>query len=215
MLDTIKNNKMGLIIWVISLLTWVLSLAFLPNNIAMQYHDNGTISWSINKYLGALIFMAIISFIYIYYMILPVIDPKKANYRNFNTTYSLIISTILILVYFAEVLIILSNFGITFNSKLILNLVLALLFLIVGNYFQKIRTNWFIGFRTPWTLSSEKNWKKTHRLVGRIYILLGILCLIFPFMNIQTNWILLITIIIFAIIIPYIYSYLIYKQYQK
>ncbi|AVO03408.1 hypothetical protein A9958_13310 (plasmid) [Staphylococcus simulans] len=211
-LNAIKKNKMGLVIWSISLITWLISLTFLPNNIAMQYHEDGSISWSINKYLGALIFMVIISFVYAYYMILPVIDPKKVNYKKFSNTYSLIVSTILIIIYFAEILIILSNVGVNFNVSLVTSLVLALLFLIVGNYFQKIRTNWFIGFRTPWTLTSEKNWKKTHRLVGRIYILLGILCLIMAFVNLSINWIILMVMVILAVILPFIYSYVLYKR---
>jgi uncharacterized membrane protein len=47
------------------------------------------------------------------------------------------------------------------------------LFLVVGNYLGKIRSNWFAGIRTPWTLSSERSWAKTHRLGGRLFVLAG------------------------------------------
>lgn len=212
LINSVKNNKMGLLVWGLCLITWIISFSFLPNEIAMQYNDDGSISWSINKFLGALIFMGIVTFIYVYYLILPILDPKKRNYKSFTSTYSLIVTTVLIIVYFAEILIIVSNIGITMNPDIVINLILALLFIVIGNYFQKLRTNWFIGLRTPWTLSNEKNWKKTHRFTGRIYIILGLIFIIFTFLSVPTNWLVLILLVLFASVIPFIYSFIIYQR---
>lgn len=212
LLNSIKNTKMAFFIWLLCLITWLISLSFLPNEIAMQYNDNGSVSWSVNKFWGSLIFMVIVTFIYVYYLILPLVDPKKRNYKNFSSTYSLIVTTILIIVYFAEVLIIISNMGIKMSSNVVVYLILAILFIIIGNYFQKIRTNWFIGFRTPWTLSSEKVWKKTHRFTGRIYIALGLIFIILAFLNTSMNWITIIMIIVLASLVPFAYSFIIYKK---
>lgn len=212
LINSVKNNKMGLLVWGLCLITWIISFSFLPNEIAMQYNDDGSVSWSINKFLGALIFMGIVTFIYVYYLILPILDPKKRNYKSFTSTYSLIVTTVLIIVYFAEILIIVSNIGITMNPDIVINLILALLFIVIGNYFQKLRTNWFIGLRTPWTLSNEKNWKKTHRFTGRIYIILGLIFIIFTFLSVPTNWLVLILLVLFASVIPFIYSFIIYQR---
>ncbi|WP_432724437.1 SdpI family protein [Staphylococcus equorum] len=212
LINSVKNNKMGLLVWGLCLITWIISFSFLPNEIAMQYNDDGSVSWSINKFLGALIFMGIVTFIYVYYLILPILDPKKRNYKSFTSTYSLIVNTVLIIVYFAEILIIVSNIGITMNPDIIINLILALLFIVIGNYFQKLRTNWFIGLRTPWTLSNEKNWRKTHRFTGRIYIILGLIFIIFTFLSVPTNWLVLILWVLFASVIPFIYSFIIYQR---
>lgn len=209
---SLKNNKMGLLIWTLCLLTWIISFSFLPQHIAMQYHDDGSVSWSINKFLGALIFMLIVSFIYIYYLILPMLDPKKRNYESFKPTYSLIVTSILIIVYFAEILIILSNLGIEFNHSIVINMILAFLFIVLGNYFQKIRSNWFVGLRTPWTLSSKNNWIKTHRFTGRIYIILGLIFILLGFLKVDMNWLLIVLIIIIASVIPFIYSFYRYKK---
>ena len=156
--------------------------------------------------------MGIVTFIYVYYLILPILDPKKRNYKSFTSTYSLIVTTVLIIVYFAEILIIVSNIGITMKPDIVINLILALLFIVIGNYFQKLRTNWFIGLRTPWTLSNEKNWKKTHRFTGRIYIILGLIFIIFTFLSVPTNWLVLILLVLFASVIPFIYSFIIYQR---
>ena len=212
LINSVKNNKMGLLVWGLCLITWIISFSFLPYEIAMQYNDDGSVSWSINKFLGALIFMGIVTFIYVYYLILPILDPKKRNYKSFTSTYSLIVTTVLIIVYFAEILIIVSNIGITMKPDIVINLILALLFIVIGNYFQKLRTNWFIGLRTPWTLSNEKNWKKTHRFTGRIYIILGLIFIIFTFLSVPTNWLVLILLVLFASVIPFIYSFIIYQR---
>jgi len=56
------------------------------------------------------------------------------------------------------------------------------LFVVIGNYLPKTRSNWFFGIRTPWTLSSEEAWEKTHRITGRLFIGLGIAGLISVFL---------------------------------
>ena len=58
----------------------------------------------------------------------------------------------------------------------------SILFLIIGNYLPKTRSNWFFGIRTPWTLSSNEAWQKTHRLAGRLFVLLGIIGLLSAFL---------------------------------
>lgn len=57
----------------------------------------------------------------------------------------------------------------------------GLLFIVLGNYLPKTRQNWFLGIRTPWTLSSEFTWEKTHRLAGRLFMGVGFICLISAF----------------------------------
>ncbi len=57
----------------------------------------------------------------------------------------------------------------------------SVLLLVMGNYLPKTRSNWFFGIRTPWTLSSEQSWEKTHRATGRLFILLGIIGLLSVF----------------------------------
>ena len=57
----------------------------------------------------------------------------------------------------------------------------GILFIVLGNYLPKTRQNWFLGIRTPWTLSSEFTWEKTHRLAGRLFFAAGFVCLISAF----------------------------------
>ena len=51
------------------------------------------------------------------------------------------------------------------------------LLILIGNYLPKVRSNWFLGIRTPWTLSSERSWHRTHRLAGRLFVAAGLVAL--------------------------------------
>jgi len=98
-----------------------------------------------------------------------------------------------------------------------MNFILAaigLLFAFMGNYMHNIKPNYFAGFRLPWTLENEENWRKTHLLAGRIWfgggLLVAVACLLIPIAEIAL-------IVFFAItvtmaIIPIIYSYRLYRK---
>jgi uncharacterized membrane protein len=81
-------------------------------------------------------------------------------------------------------------------------------FSLLGNYMHSIKPNYFIGFRTPWTLENEDNWRKTHQLVGRIWvpggILIALLTLLLPA---QAGFIAFLSITVLMVLIPGIYSY--------
>jgi uncharacterized membrane protein len=86
----------------------------------------------------------------------------------------------------------------------------GLLFIVLGNYMGKVRKNFFIGIRTPWTLASDEVWNRTHRLGGKFLILIGALMMLNSFVRFQLQW--LITAIVIAALVPVIYSYVIYRQ---
>ena len=91
-------------------------------------------------------------------------------------------------------------------------LFLGLVFIVVGNYMPKVKQNYFLGIKLPWTYASEDNWNKTHRMAGKLWVAGGIVFLLNFFLRIQ--W--LEVIIMFAmILIPVIYSYLYYRKEQK
>jgi len=96
--------------------------------------------------------------------------------------------------------------------KIIVGLISAL-FLLIGNYLPKTRSNWFFGIRTPWTLSSEQAWEKTHRITGRLFFVFGLIGILSVFF-LPLNWLLPVIIggssgiAIFSLI----YSYLVWRD---
>lgn len=89
-------------------------------------------------------------------------------------------------------------------------LLIALLIIVMGNYLPKCKQNYTVGIKLPWTLASEENWNKTHRLAGKLFIIVGFLTVIFNFNNISF-YVLVIGMLIVSIITS-IYSYILYRK---
>jgi len=113
--------------------------------------------------------------IYLLFLALPYLDPKKERYLQFSKIYHIfkdLIIAVMAMVYFVASL---TALGYNLNMNFWVPGIVGLLFIIMGNYLGKLNPNWFIGIRTPWTLSSEEVWNKTHRFGGKIFILGGLL----------------------------------------
>lgn len=88
----------------------------------------------------------------------------------------------------------------------------SVLFIVKGNYLPKTRSNWFLGVRTPWTLSSDYTWERTHRLAGRLFMLAGFVCLVGAF-TLNGGWlvVMLLGTLLPATLISVVYSYFVYR----
>ncbi|MEM7494152.1 MAG: SdpI family protein [Pseudomonadota bacterium] len=122
---------------------------------------------------------------------LPKIDPRRANLEKSSKVYCVSwVATMLLLagVSVGTALLKISSAtdagGTEVGAIPFVRFVIAgtaLLFLILGNYLPKTRPNWFLGIRTPWTLSSNSAWEKTHRLGGRLFMAVGVIGLVAAF----------------------------------
>jgi len=119
--------------------------------------------------------------VYLLLLLIPYIDPKRKimemgdKYYSLRFTLTLFISLLLAFVIFA------GKSGSSQSTGAVMLIVGGLL-AVIGNYFQALRPNYFIGIRTPWTLQSEQVWKKTHKLGGRVWMGGGILIAILSFL---------------------------------
>lgn len=147
------------------------------------------------------------------FLVLPRIEPRRLNLAKSARVYSLIWVSIMAILLVCHVVILLGGFGYQVPIGRVLPFAMGLLFAVMGNFFGKIRSNFFMGFRTPWTLSSELSWNKTHRLAGWLFFLFGIALMIMSLIASAA------TIVIFAVaaisivaVIPLVYSYLVWKS---
>ena len=150
----------------------------------------------------------------VYFLLLNLhrIDPKRRK-QGPSLSFKRIAIVVVIFITILNFLILLSiNNNITLSQKLLFAL-LGLLMAFIGNYMNNLKPNYFAGFRLPWTLSSDYNWKKTHHLAGKIWfwggLLLVIIILLIPSAySVQTFF----AVFGIMIIIPIIYSYRLFKQ---
>lgn len=98
------------------------------------------------------------------------------------------------------------------NSAFFMNLLMGILFFVIGNYLPKCHQNYTVGIKLPWTLADENNWYLTHRFAGRLYAIVGILCIINAF--IQLRW-MIPGVIIAVILLPAGYSLALHLKEMK
>ncbi len=152
---------------------------------------------------------------YLLFLAIPYLDPKKDRYEQFRKPYHIfkaIIIAVMVIIYFIASL---NGIGYPLNVSLWVPFIIGLLFVVMGNYMGKIKPNWFMGIRTPWTLSSEEVWNKTHRLGGKLFIIGGLFMLAQGFLPDSWRLPVLIFIILLLTVGTFGYSYLAYLKENK
>mgnify|MGYP000880385450 FL=1 len=98
------------------------------------------------------------------------------------------------------------SLGYSMMSGLLAQIFMGVMMIIIGNYLPKTHRNYIIGIRLPWTLENDGNWRKTHRLAGKIWVLGGLLLFLNSFVQLYVYWVFFLT-LFFVVIIPSVYSY--------
>ncbi|MBI4779454.1 SdpI family protein [Candidatus Falkowbacteria bacterium] len=212
---TIKTEFIPLLLIILALASGVFFYNNLPERIATHWNFAGEIDgWGSGK-TQAIIFPLLIIGIYLLFLLIPYLDPKKERYEQFNKVYHIFKGIILALMAVIYFIVGLNGLGYNLPVGAIIPGLIGLLFIILGNYLGKIKMNWFMGIRTPWTLSSEEVWNKTHRFGGKMFILAGFLMIAEIFLPL--SWKLPVFIIMMAVLLlgTVGYSYFVYLQEKK
>ena len=131
-------------------------------------------------------------------------DPKKQNISP--KMFSFVLWIIPAVSLFCAATIYPYNLGYQIDITFIAELLLGVIFIVVGNYLPKARQNYTIGIKIPWTLANEENWNRTHRLAGYLWVIGGILMIIAALTGIaKAKWMLAIFFIL--ALVPFVYSY--------
>lgn len=152
----------GLILW-----------SKLPDSIATHWGADGQVNGWSSKVSTVFFLPCILMMIHLFAVFLILNDPKKTNiHKKPMTLIFWIVPVISILM---NGIIYLIAFGIKVDISVAASILLGILFILLGNYMPKLRQNYAIGIKLPWTLCSEENWYRTHRLGGKLFIIGGIL----------------------------------------
>lgn len=152
-------------------LTW----SHAPDRIPMHWGMNGEVNGYGGRFEGLLLLPLVALAIYITFLVVPRLDPGRANYAQFAGAYKLFRFSILMFLSLLYGVIHLWIRGFRAPISTLIPMSVGGMFLIIGGLMGKIRPNWFVGIRTPWTLSSKRAWTKTHRAAGWVFILEGLL----------------------------------------
>ena len=162
---------------IMMLIASAISWQKLPNDVRVPVHWNiaGKADRYGSKFQGLMLMPLFTIFLAVCMVVVPLVDPHYRHIKSSMKAYNIILSAIALLMTFLHFLILMATFGQPIDIMKNVCLAIGLLFILIGNYTPKIRSNYFLGIRTPWTLSSELSWHKTHCFAGRLFILLGAL----------------------------------------
>lgn len=200
------KNKGIFTIFILSLIVSIVSIFYLPDQIPMHWNIHGEIDNYGSKFT---IFMepALILILWILMDVLRKADPKHKNYQKFQKEYEHFKFAICLLIFALQIFTIAVTFGIPVKIHVVIPFIIGILLAYVGNMMPKIKYNYFMGIKTPWTLNNEEVWFKTHRFAGKLWFIGGILAALSSFLPSIWKMIVFVSIIFIISIIPIIYSY--------
>ena len=192
----------------------VFSLAvysYLPAEMASHWGVNDQVNGSISRFWGAFLMPVMSLALLGLFLLIPGIDPHKANIAQFRGPFNLFIVLMIVFLTYVHGLTIAWNLGFTgFKISTALLPAVGLLFIFVGYLLAKAKRNFFIGIRTPWTLSSDTVWDKTHALGSKLFIASGFIAFLGAFFGGQIAFLLMFIPLMGSAIFLVLYSYFLY-----
>lgn len=204
----------SIVLIVLLFLINIYAYTILPDTIVTHWGTSGEPNGTMGKFWGLFLLPVITLFAFLLFLLIPKIDPLKKNIEKVILYYESFILVFILFMFYVNLITLLWNLGITANMNVSLILALGFLFIYIGILFKNIKRNWFIGIRTPWTLSSEKVWDKTHKLGSKLFIISGIITFLGLFFPGQIILFVLAPIILSSAWLV-IYSYLVYRKEKK
>jgi len=170
-------RKVNLVAVGIIFLTFVIGIYFysqLPEMVASHWDAQGKVNGYMSKFWGLFMVPLISIVLFLFFILIPRIDPLKKNIKKFRKHFDNFVLLIMGLMLYLQIITILWNIGFMFDIIRLMSPALAVIFYYCGVLLENSKRNWFIGIRTPWTMSSEKVWDKTNNLGGKVFKLVGI-----------------------------------------
>lgn len=198
------------------LIAVVFSLAVynrLPDRMASHWGINDEVNGTISRFWGAFLMPTMALGMLVLFLLIPLIDPLKANIATFRPMYNAFITALMVFLFYLHVLTVLWNLGVQgFHMSTALLPGLGLLFIFTGLLMRQAKRNYFIGIRTPWTLSSDRVWAQTHRVGGILFIACGVIALFGVFFPGPIAFALFLVPLLAVAVFIIPYSYWLYRQ---
>jgi len=195
---------------------WLFALAAypaLPAEVPSHWNLAGEVDDTMRKLPGAFLVPAIATLVALSMTVLPRIDPRRSNWARFPEERRIVVLAIVLFMALMEVVTLGASLGWAIDVSAWAVGGLGGLMIALGNYFPRIRSNWWLGIRTPWTLENERVWRDTHRVGGRAFVAAGVLCLLAAVLPGRATPLVALAAIGGASLFPLVYSYFAWRRY--
>ncbi len=204
------NKQLMVLTTVICLLPMFLGITLyeaLPDLIPSQWGTNGEVSSYMSKN-GMVFYMPVfMAFCNLAVHAAFHVDPKRANQSETLKKITAFIVPVLSMIFIP--LSYLAGLGVNINIVPIAMLIVGVVFMLIGNYMPKCRQNYTMGIRVPWTLNSEENWNRTHRMAGKLWTVAGIIIIMSTWFDM---YYIIIPVMVVIVGVPFVYSYMLYRK---
>ncbi len=188
----------------------------LPDQMASHWNANDQVNGYMSKFAGVFLMPLITIGLLALFFAIPSIDPLKANIAQFRDVFNLFIALMVAFMLYIYALTLRWNLGYTdFGMSKAMLPAMGILFFFIGYMLRKAKRNFFIGIRTPWTLSSDSVWDETHRLGSILFMISGVFAFLGSLFGGTTAFWFLFVPLIGSTLITLVYSYVLYQRETK
>lgn len=188
----------------------------LPDQMASHWNANDEVDGTMPRFWGVFLMPLITLGMFVLFIFIPNIDPLKANVTEFRETFNLFIVFFVAFMLYIHALTLAWSLGYNnFKMSAAMLPMIGLLFFFIGYMLKKAKRNFFIGIRTPWTLSSDTVWNKTHQLGSVLFMLSGAFAIIGGFFGGMLAFWLMFVPLMGSTLFLVVYSYILYRNEMK
>jgi len=186
----------------------------LPESMASHWNLKGQVDGYMPKFWGVFLLPFTAAGLSIIFIVVPRIDPLKANIEKFRRYYDGYVLLFQAFLFYLFLLTILWNLSVAFSLIQLLTPAIGVVFYSSGILLDKVKKNWFIGIRTPWTLSNDVVWDKTHKLGGKLLKITGVITLLGVLVE-EIAILVILGPVLVIVVYLIVYSYLEYKKIEN
>lgn len=203
----------------ISIITIIfLSFAFsiyyypqLPEEMASHWNARGEVDGYMSKQVCAFLMPCIIAGVFLLFLLIIQIDPLKANIKKFKNYYYGFIIAMCLFLFGIHWWMMLWNIGVKVSVNRVMPAAIGALYFFIGYIMKNFKRNWFMGIRTPWTLSNEIVWKRTHEVSGKLFMVSSVIAMCGVFFP-KYSFLLVLVPVLATAVFAIVYSYVVYKK---
>lgn len=210
--EELKKDWYLLLLILAMFLVSIILYGRLPERMPIHWNLAGEVDGYSSRFWGAFMLPIMSLGILLLMLLTPLIDPRKENYYKFSSSYRAIRAILVIFMASLHFLVLAFFMGYNLDIGKFVTLGVGLLFIVIGNYLPKVKHNYFLGIKVPWTLDNERVWKKTHRLAGKLFVLSGIIIFSSIFLNDVIRFWLLLFCVFGSSLGSTIYAYVIHRK---
>jgi uncharacterized membrane protein len=215
-MTTKSTSIIALVLIALALLAGAILWNQLPDQMASHWNVNDQVDGTMPKFWGVFMMPLITLGMLALFLVLPNIDPLKANIAQFRESFNLFIVLIVAFMLYIHGLTLAWSLGYQdFKMSAAMLPFMGVLFIAIGFMLRKAKRNFFIGIRTPWTLSSDSVWDKIHQLGSVLFMASGAFTIIGGFFGGMTAFWLMFVPLIGSSLFLVIYSYVLYRGETK